>query len=55
MKLLKKVIRKKGPKKSTQLDHNNYYKFVTDLIGIRVFFLYWEDWKSLHRHPASRF
>ena len=48
MQLLEKVIRKKkeNPEKFAQLDHTNYYKFVTDLIGIRVFFLYREDWKN---------
>ena len=43
--LLEKVIRKKreNPAKFDDLDHTNFYKFVTDLIGIRVFFLYRED------------
>ena len=42
MQLLEKVIRKKkeNPEKFAALDHTNYYKFVTDLIGIRVFFLF---------------
>lgn len=57
MQLLEKVIRKKkeSPEKFAALDHTNYYKFVTDLIGIRVFFLYREDWKSFHRYLTSRF
>ena len=52
MQLLEKVIRKRkeSPEKFAQLDHTNYYKFVTDLIGIRVFFLYREDWKNCHTH-----
>ena len=55
--LLEKVIRKRreNPEKFAQLDHTNYYKFVTDLIGIRVFFLYREDWKHFHRYLTSRF
>ena len=28
-----------------QLGVDNYWKYVTDLIGIRVFFLYREDWR----------
>ena len=50
--LLEKVIRKKkeNPEKFALLDHTNYYKFVTDLIGIRVFFLYREDWKRFHQY-----
>ena len=55
--LLEKVVRKRreNPEKFAQLDHTNYYKFVTDLIGIRVFFLYREDWEYFHRYLTSRF
>ena len=55
--LLEKVIRKKkeNPEKFGQLDHTNFYKYVTDLIGIRVFFLYREDWIHFHRYVLSRF
>jgi ppGpp synthetase/RelA/SpoT-type nucleotidyltranferase len=54
---LEKVVRKKkeNPEKFGQLDHTNYYKFVTDLIGIRVFFLYREDWIHFHHYITSRF
>ena len=43
--LLEKIIRKKKeqPEKFAQLGVDNYWKYVTDLIGIRVFFLYRED------------
>ena len=55
--LLEKVIRKRkeNPEKFALLDHTNYYKFVTDLIGIRVFFLYREDWKDFHQYLTGRF
>ncbi len=55
--LLEKVVRKKkeSPEKFGQLDHTNFYKYVTDLIGIRVFFLYREDWIHFHRYITSRF
>ena len=55
--LLEKIIRKRreAPETYDGLDHTNYYKFVTDLIGIRVFFLYREDWVYFHRYITSRF
>ena len=55
--LLEKVVRKKkeNPEKFGQLDHTNFYKYVTDLIGIRVFFLYREDWRHFHEYLTSRF
>ena len=55
--LLEKVIRKRkeNPDKFAQLDHTNFHKFITDMIGIRVFFLYREDWKHFHRYLTSRF
>lgn len=55
--LLEKVIRKKkeNPKKFGALDHTNFYKYITDLIGIRVFFLYREDWVYFHNYITHRF
>ena len=55
--LLEKVIRKRkeNPEKFARLDHTNFYKYMTDLIGIRVFFLYREDWGHFHRYITSRF
>ena len=55
--VLEKVIRKKkeNPEKFAPLDHTNYYKFMTDLIGIRVFFLYREDWIHFHRYITHLF
>ena len=54
---LEKVIRKKkeNKEKFSQLDHTNFHKFATDLIGIRVFFLYREDWIHFHRYITQRF
>ena len=47
--LLEKIIRKRkeDPEKFKDLNRNNYYKYMTDLIGIRVFFLYREDLQSV--------
>ena len=55
--LLEKIIRKKreNPAKFAMLDHTNFHKFITDLIGIRVFFLYREDWIHFHRYITEVF
>ena len=44
--LLEKIIRKRSedPERFADIDRYNYHKYMTDLIGIRVFFLYREDW-----------
>ncbi len=55
--LLEKVVRKRKEnlEKFKDLDHTNFYKYMTDLIGIRVFFLYREDWLRFHRYITSVF
>jgi ppGpp synthetase/RelA/SpoT-type nucleotidyltranferase len=55
--MLEKVVRKKkeNPEKFARLDHTNFHKYATDLIGIRVFFLYREDWIHFHRYITQRF
>ena len=55
--VLEKVIRKKreNPEKFAKLDHTNFYKFITDLVGIRVFFLYREDWIHFHKYITTVF
>ncbi len=55
--LVEKIVRKKkeNPEKFCHLDHTNYYKYITDLIGIRVFFLYREDWVHFHRYITGKF
>ena len=54
--LLEKVVRKKkeNPQKFEALDHTNFYKYITDLIGIRVFYLYREDWVHFHKYITHR-
>ncbi len=54
--VLEKVVRKKkeSPEKFRYLDHTNFYKYMTDLIGIRVFFLYREDWIHFHQYITNR-
>ena len=41
--------------KFKDLNRNNYYKYMTDLIGIRVFFLYREDWIYFHKYITTVF
>ena len=55
--LLEKVIRKKKeqPEKFKNINHTNYWKYMTDLIGIRVFFLYREDWIHFHTYITTVF
>lgn len=55
--VLEKIVRKRkeSPEKYAHLDHTNFHKYITDLIGIRVFFLYREDWIHFHRYITSRF
>ena len=55
--LIEKIIRKRkeSPEKFEKLDHRNFHKFITDLIGIRVFFLYREDWIHFHRYITNQF
>ena len=55
--LLEKIIRKKkeNPEKFQLLDQTNYYKLMTDLVGIRVFFLYREDWVHFHKYITTMF
>ena len=55
--LLEKIIRKRreNMRKFSRLDRTNYHKFITDLIGIRVFFLYREDWVYFHNYLTSVF
>lgn len=55
--LVEKIIRKRKEnlKKFEKLDHTNFYKYITDLIGIRVFFLYREDWIHFHQYITKHF
>lgn len=55
--LLEKIIRKRKeqPEKFKNLNSTNYWKYMTDLIGIRVFFLYREDWRHFHEYITSVF
>lgn len=55
--LIEKIIRKKQmtPDPYQYIDRTNYWKYMTDLIGIRVFFLYREDWIRFHNYITSVF
>lgn len=55
--LLEKIIRKKSeqPDQYKNINRKNYHKYMTDLIGIRVFFLYREDWINFHNYITTVF
>lgn len=55
--LLEKIIRKRIEhfERFKDINRSNYYKYTTDLIGIRVFFLYREDWIHFHHYITSVF
>lgn len=55
--LIEKIIRKRKehPQRFQNINRTNYWKYVTDLIGIRVFFLYREDWRHFHEYITSVF
>ena len=55
--LLEKIIRKRKENyaKFEHINKSNYHKYITDLIGIRVFFLYREDWIHFHKFITSMF
>ncbi len=55
--LLEKIIRKKteNPEKFKGMDYTNFHKYMTDLIGIRVFYLYREDWSHFHYYITRVF
>ncbi len=55
--LIEKVIRKRRENlsKFDKINRTNYFKYCTDLIGIRVFFLYREDWIHFHNYITKVF
>lgn len=55
--LIEKIIRKRrdDKEKFSQINRENYCKYITDLIGIRVFFLYREDWIHFHEYIVNTF
>lgn len=55
--LLEKIIRKRNEHSDRfdTINRDNYYKYMTDLIGIRVFFLYREDWIHFHSYITTIF
>lgn len=55
--LIDKIIRKRreDKEKFAHVNMENYHKYFTDLIGIRVFFLYREDWRDFHNYITNIF
>lgn len=54
--LIAKIIirREENYKKYGSIDENNYLNYITDIIGIRCFILYKEDWSYVHNYLTSR-
>ncbi len=55
--LIEKIIRKnsKYQKKGNAITCSNYYKFINDLMGIRILILFKEDWKGVHEFIMDRY
>lgn len=55
--LIVKIIRKKyqNYSKYKGLTFDNYEKYITDLVGFRVFVLFKEDWIYFHNYITSKF
>lgn len=55
--LIDKIIRKRreDKEKFAYVNRENYHMYFTDLIGIRVFFLYREDWRDFHNYITTTF
>ena len=48
--LLQKIIRKKKEYPHRNINRHNYLHYINDLAGIRVLFLYKEDWEQIGKH-----
>lgn len=55
--LIEKIIRNNidGKAKYQDITIDNYYKKITDLIGIRILLLYKEDWIGFHNYITNSF
>lgn len=50
--LIEKIIRKRNNRnrKYAQMRVDDYYKYITDLIGCRILLVYKEDWREVHQY-----
>ena len=55
--LIEKIIRKRNNKNSKYADMrvDDYYKYITDLIGCRILLVYKRDWKNVHEYLMKVF
>lgn len=55
--LIEKIIRKRNNRNSKyqNLRVDNYYQYITDLIGCRILLVYKEDWKDVHNYLLRMF
>lgn len=55
--LIEKIIRKRSTnyKKYKAMGTNDYYKYITDLIGCRILLVYKGDWEAVHDYLTGLF
>ncbi len=55
--LIEKIIRNyyKNPDKYQKINVDNYYKIITDLIGVRIIILNKHDWREIHENLLDIF
>jgi ppGpp synthetase/RelA/SpoT-type nucleotidyltranferase len=53
--LIEKVIRKRIAEKRRKIDVKNYYREITDLVGVRALHLFKDDWLAIHNAITSIF
>ena len=55
--LIEKIVRKRHThdKKYVNMTTDDYYKYITDLIGVRILLVYKESWREVHNYLVSKF
>ena len=55
--LIEKIIRKRSTnyEKYKEMSKDDYYKYITDLIGCRILLVYKSDWEAVHEYLTALF
>lgn len=53
--LMAKVIRKSAERSEDPIDVNNYYSIITDLLGLRILYVFKEDYWPLHQKIMEKY
>lgn len=55
--LIEKIVRKRhnNNKKYAAMRTDDYYKYITDLIGCRILLVYKDDWRKIHTYIVNTF